>query len=189
MRAALLSRRLHRARLEAILPHIRGDVLDIGCGSAAVAGYLAKSQSYVGIEVDPVMVAELQRNRPGHTFLGRDVDNEPIDLPPGQFDTILLIAVIEHLRRPEWVLGQVRDVLRPEGRVIITTPTPWGDTLLRWGGRLGLFTRAALDVHERVYSKADIEQLAASSGYMVPTLRRFEFGCNWLAVLTPISGG
>lgn len=48
----LLTAYLHRKRVEVVKPYLKGDVLDIGCGSTTVVRYLGKNQHYIGVDVD-----------------------------------------------------------------------------------------------------------------------------------------
>ena len=47
----LLSPWLWRKRVAAAFPHLRGKVLDIGCGSGALAEHVT-AESYTGVDID-----------------------------------------------------------------------------------------------------------------------------------------
>ncbi len=51
-----------------------------------------------------------------------NLDQDPIPEPDGSMDLILASEVIEHLVNPRHVLAEVRRVLRPRGRVLVTVP-------------------------------------------------------------------
>jgi 2-polyprenyl-3-methyl-5-hydroxy-6-metoxy-1,4-benzoquinol methylase len=170
--------------------YVRGAVLDVGCGLGTIIPMLSADQPYVGVEVNVALVEHLRRQFPGRRFEVRDVDREPLALGDEHFDTVLMIAVIEHLHHPEWVLNQVRHYLRPEGRVVVTTPTPLGHQVHRWGTRLGLFVPEAAAEHKGQFDRPAMAQLLARVGMTIEHYQRFQWGLNQLfvcRVLTPLS--
>ena len=98
--------------------------LDIGCGSGASVGAAsALGWDAIGIDLDPQLIAE------GREQLKVDLRCVPIlecGLPPGEFDFIKLRDVIEHLPDPLDVLGKVREILAPDGVVLLVTPNEGG---------------------------------------------------------------
>jgi len=56
----------------------------------------------------------------------RDIDHimsgERLDLSDASFDLVLLLDVLEHVRDPGFVVGEVRRLLRKNGRVIVSLP-------------------------------------------------------------------
>ena len=49
-------------------------------------------------------------------------DLASLPLPDARFDAIVLTEVLEHVRRPEETLAELRRVLRPSGRLLVTVP-------------------------------------------------------------------
>ncbi len=116
----LLSSFLRRKRLEAARPFVRGKVLDYGCG-IGLAGDLADEDGYVGVDIDPDVLVEARRRHPRGRFL------TPAELPglsAGPFETILALAVIEHLPAPRTFLELLASRLQAGGRIVVTTPAP-----------------------------------------------------------------
>jgi 2-polyprenyl-3-methyl-5-hydroxy-6-metoxy-1,4-benzoquinol methylase len=110
------------------------------------------------------------------------VDEEPLELGDEGFDTVLLVAVIEHLAHPDKVLAEVQKYLQPGGSLIITTPTLWGQRIHRLGARLGLFYLHAAADHVRAYDYAAIRNLVSRIGLEIVEHRRFEMGFNQLFI-------
>ena len=48
-----------------------------------------------------------------------DLDIEPLS---GQYDYVTAFEIIEHLMNPLWFLRQIHSVLKPEGRLYLSTP-------------------------------------------------------------------
>ena len=122
----LMTDYLRRRRNELVSRYIRGDVLDIGCGLGTIIPFLDAGQRYVGIEINQEFVAYLNPRFPQRKFYNCNVDEEPLELGDERFDTVLLVAVIEHLAHPEKALAEIQKYLLPSGSLVITTP-PSGD--------------------------------------------------------------
>ena len=113
------------ARLvDAMLP--RGArVLDAGSGTGRVAAHLAAvGHQVVGVDGDPVLVAEAVREHPAARFLVGDLAE--LDLPAAgiaeQFDAIVCAGNVVTFLAPSTrreVLRRMRSHLRPGGRAVI----------------------------------------------------------------------
>jgi SAM-dependent methyltransferase len=172
-----LSSFLRLQRFKAIRPYLRGSVLDLGCGYAEIIPHLAPGQPYLGVDRHAGILDWLHANRPGHTFLRRDFDTAPLDLP-GRYATILMLAVIEHLKEPDLLLRQLPALLEPDGLVVLTTPTPLGDRIHRLGARLGLFSTHAVNEHETIFDQASLAAIVNLCGLRPVAYRKFLFGGN-----------
>ncbi len=98
-------------------------VVDIGCGNGALCRELAsRGYEVVGCEpsADGVRVAESAA--PELVFHQLGVDDEPSALGNESFDVAIATEVIEHLVRPRNLPRFAKEVLRPQGHLIISTP-------------------------------------------------------------------
>lgn len=129
-------------RFEACVRHLPrffqgGSILDIGAGSTLVARSLLAS----GLTVESITLGEFSDARRQH--IESTIDDPRIsveqldaeDLPEslGQFDAILMIAVIEHLVDPMSTMRRLREHIRPGGFVWIDTPN-----IAKWTRRIKL---------------------------------------------------
>ena len=65
----------------------------------------------------------------------RNLGKDPLDLDR-KFDVVLMVALIE----------QIIDHLKPGGKIVITTPTMFGNDIVhRIGAKFGLFSKSAVD--------------------------------------------
>jgi SAM-dependent methyltransferase len=71
-----------------------------------------------GIEVEQSNAQNLGKNADYYVIS----DVEAFDAEIGDFDLILFLDVLEHLRSPEAILAQFTRMLRPGGAVIISVP-------------------------------------------------------------------
>jgi len=96
--------------------HARGRVLDVGCASRWIERWLEPGCNYVGLDY-PATGRDLYRARPD---LFADASELP--LQDATFDTVVLLEVLEHLRRPCEALREAARVVRPSGKVLLSMP-------------------------------------------------------------------
>lgn len=177
----LFSPYLQMKRFEAVEPYLQGKILDLGCGGAEILSWLKTGQRYVGVEGNFETVRRLKNAYPSFEFFLRDLEHDEINITQ-KFDSVLLIAVIEHLRNPEYLLRQIPGLLSPSGNLVITTPTPLGDRLHKIGARLGLFSMIAVHDHEQIYTYQTLKETLSRAGLIIREYREFLFGGNQLCV-------
>jgi len=178
---------LQKQRFAIIQPYLTGDVLDLGCGLAIISELLGPDQRYVGVEGPPGFLEWLQTHRSQHSFYQRDLDVQPLNLGQ-QFDTILLIAVIEHLKNPGFLLGQIPVHLKTGGQLVATTPSPAGDRIHQIGARLGLFSKEAMHEHETIFTRNSLNSLAEENGLELIHYQKFLMGGNQLFLFQSVGG-
>jgi SAM-dependent methyltransferase len=94
-------------------------ILDIGCGTGAILKNLSAKYNVVGIDMSPLAVEYSKKRGLKNVF------QMPVqEFPKEKFDvkTAILLDVIEHIDDDIDVLRSARDIVGPEGRVIITVP-------------------------------------------------------------------
>ncbi len=97
-----------------------GRALDVGCGSGAVCGALAKAfpaAEVVGIDPDETSIARARQAFPGITFLAKTTSN----VDPA-FDLVTLCDVLHDLAEPLPTLQQIRALLKPDATLFIVEP-------------------------------------------------------------------
>jgi ubiquinone/menaquinone biosynthesis C-methylase UbiE len=98
--------------------HASGRLLDIGCGLKPFEPLFAPHVSeHVGVD---------HPDSP-HALTSVDVLATAYDIPmpDSTFDTALMSEVLEHLERPHDALSEAFRLLRPGGKLILTTPFIW----------------------------------------------------------------
>ena len=156
-------------------------VLDCGCGRGKLLERLGTDVSYTGVDHDIILVRYLRRRYPNAQFLSAEL--ESLDFSPmDAFDSVVMLALIEHLVSPEVVLKQLASFVRPGGLLILTTPTPLYGLLLHAGSRIGLFDRHADEDHKQLMNRAELEGTLARVGLQLERQYRFLFGGNQLVV-------
>ena len=142
-------------------------VLDVGCGNAVLAerirglGHRVTAIDHAATpevleRVDEFAQADLEAGIPSEVGTG--------------FDVVIAADVLEHLRRPEELLADIRGVLNPGGRVIVSVPN-FGHWYPRTRTLLGVFDydqRGILDrTHYRFFTRKSAERLLRRADFDV----------------------
>jgi len=104
-----------------VVPEARGRVLEIGVGTGLNFDLYGEAVSaLVGIEPDPYMLRRARR-RAQHVAQAielHEVGAEELPFAAASFDTVVVTFTLCTIPEPEAALGEVRRVLRPEGRLL-----------------------------------------------------------------------
>ena len=174
--AGLLTGFLAAKRYAVARPHLRGRVLDVGCANGMLSQW-CQPDAYLGVDIDAESIGIARRQRPDFRFATQLPTDE-------HFDTIVALALIEHVKDPAGLLATLRPLLSQAGAIVITTPHPrieWAHTL---GAKVHLFSQEAHEEHEDLIDLARMRQIAADGGVTVAHYQRFLFGANQLFLLT-----
>jgi SAM-dependent methyltransferase len=101
----------------------RGErVLDLGCGAGRfVAALRDAGADPVGVEIAEAALERARRNAPGADLRAVEPDGS-LPLEHGSIDLVWCSEVLEHVADTAHLLLEMRRVLRPGGRVLITVP-------------------------------------------------------------------
>ncbi|MFL5804297.1 MAG: class I SAM-dependent methyltransferase [Roseiflexaceae bacterium] len=165
-----------------ISPELRkGRILDIGCGSFPYFLSHTFFREKFAIE----------RSIPGTPpsdirWFAIDLNHAPqLPFEDGFFSVITLLAVVEHLDPTGLtsLFQEAHRVLRPGGRVIITTPAAWSDKLLHWMARVHLVSAEEIEEHAYAYTLPLLGWYFGRAGFAMDKVRfgYFEFRLNMWA--------
>jgi 2-polyprenyl-3-methyl-5-hydroxy-6-metoxy-1,4-benzoquinol methylase len=158
-----------QARLAFLLKRVQpGErVLDVGCGEGRFTAALAD----VGARVVGIEVAEepLRRARARHSALDLRVlaPGGPWELKDASFDVVWAGETIEHVADTAGWLSEVRRVLCPGGRLLLSTPAH-GPLMLLWVALSRRAFASRFDPssdHLRFYSRATLVELLGQFGF------------------------
>lgn len=177
-----------RERLRWIERTIRGGaLLDIGCGYGHFLSILDRARwEASGIDLSPHVIAQA-RNRFNVRCEARTIDQLPRQWN-GTFDVVTLWDVLEHVPRPVTVLRRATALLKPGGRIYLSTPDISSLVAKLLGSRwhhldpmqhLTLFSRSALArlcrrvglavARQRTFGRSyTADYLAYRAGYSYP---------------------
>ncbi len=163
-------------------PFIGQKVLEVGPGMGRFASYFNTNRAfvrYVAVEPSNSLFKGLSERCPNIEAYNRFVE----DLGPefdNQFDTILMIHVLEHIEHDqEWLLS-LRRFLSPGGQIIVMVPA-----------FTFLFSELDKNVgHYRRYDRARMKRIGTHSGYQV-LVNRYDnfigiFGWLWFCKIRKV---
>jgi SAM-dependent methyltransferase len=97
-----------------LAPELTGDLLDVGCGKQPYRSYFGHVKSHKACDFDGNR-GEVDFACPAHQ----------IPLPDESLDSILCTEVLEHVPDALAVWREFHRLLRPGGKVLLTTPMYW----------------------------------------------------------------
>jgi len=113
-------------------------LLEIGTGNGNVLQSLASSyEECSGTEISKPrlkLLKEIVARNSNVNILYHNIEHEVLPFPDAYFDTVILVAVVEHLVDPLSALQEIYRVIKEGGRLIIDTPN-----FAKWTRRLKLF--------------------------------------------------
>ncbi len=130
----------HMARYRFAAPFVqRAMVLDAGCGCGYGTHHLAISGAEwaTGVDVAPEAIEYAQRHYSAANLDYRKMDVTALDFPAATFDAVVCLEVFEHVPDQHALLAEARRVLKPGGRIIVSTPngrifSPKGSPINPW---------------------------------------------------------
>jgi transketolase len=143
-------------------------VLDLACGYGESSEILGRyCRAVVGVDRDPALIGEACRrfgDRPHLTFV--EADAEEYVHPGPAFDVVVSLHTLEHVARDRAMLVNIRNMLRPGGRLVLEVP---------------LATRRPFPVphnphHLREYTRAEIEALVRAADFQLTGARGLSRG-------------
>ena len=98
-------------------------LLDLGCGAGDLTADLRPAvASIVGVDVAEAALRRARARHPDIPFVLADLDGA-LPLEDNAFDAVWSSEVIEHVADTARWMSEVRRVLRPGGRLLLTTPS------------------------------------------------------------------
>lgn len=163
-------------------------LVDFGCGNGAQTALFVPLFDHVtGVDVQPEFLAEFQAgiDRQGWAprVIAAPLQEGRIPLPDGCADVVTCFTVLEHVPDEAAALAEMRRVLKPGGRLLISVPNRWwifethgADLpLLPWN-RVPLVSWWPRRLHDhwaraRIYRRGDLRALLESAGFTVSKMR------------------
>ncbi len=159
----ILSPLLKYIRIKKILKYIDKDasILDIGCDEAYILKYINNYNCYLGIDINSEIIKynKIKYSKMKKiSFYSMDIE-QSIGNIDKKFDTVILTAVIEHLKDFYGLLSKLSDITTDKAILIITTPAKVSDKILKIGAKIKIFSSESLDEHEQYFKKTDFKEL------------------------------
>lgn len=155
-------RRIFLATLDRHLEPARSgtrQILDLGCGTGTMLGYLERYGEVTGVDADRQAVEFCRRRGLENVRL---LESERLPFPDQSFDLVTAFDVLEHIPDDQEALEQIRRVLRVGGVLLAAVPAhPW-----LWGAQ------DEISHHQRRYTKSELRARIAAANL---DLRRLSY--------------
>ncbi len=137
-------------------------VLDLGCGAGRFAAELAQaSVRVIGADVAQAALVHARRNHPQIDLALAPIEG-PLPFEDNAFTLVWASEVIEHVADTAAWLSEVRRVLVPRGRLLLSTPSH-GRLRLALGG-IERFSEPLGD-HLHLYTRRSLRELLSEFGF------------------------
>ncbi len=168
---------LERIRLQKVLPNVKGKVLDIGCGCNNLVLNYRRIYNGEGIGVDVF------------TWPNADLivkNSSKLPFKPKSFDTVTLIACLNHIPYREAVLKEAHRLLKPKGTLLITMiPSHIGELWHKFPEKLWGERKKGRKFEEDEKGGLDNDEvlkLIKQAGFKSTRIEKFSLGLNNLFI-------
>ena len=146
-------------------------LLDIGCGTGIILGMLEdRGIDLWGIDIsrNATEIAKKRVSKPGQVICA---NADPLPFSNDEFDYIIAWGVVEHFPSIQRILGEIKRILKKDGKAIIMVPNVYyykfiWDTLRKGSGPV------KLQEIETLYSFKEWKDLIESTGLIVQETAR-----------------
>ncbi len=134
-----------------VAPKMRGQLLDVGCGSKPYQNLFLNVDRYIGLEFD-----KPESRAANYADFFYDGNHFPFN--DASYDVVLSNQVLEHVFNPDEFLKEILRILKPEGKLLLSVPFVWDEHL------------QPLDYAR--YSSFGLRSLLERHGFVVEELRK-----------------
>src|SRR3954467_12552117 len=133
--------------------------LDLGVGDGRLTSAL-QATKLTGADVSEVALERARTRLPDAELVLVEPD-EPLPFADNVFDLVLCVETLEHIRDTQLALSEIRRVLRPGGRLALTTPAS-----ARWRVLVrGL--EHPFSPHLRAFSRRSLRTVLETMGFQI----------------------
>ena len=153
-------RRVHSQIANFVAARPRDRLLDVGCFTGDLLALLAsQGVDCYGLELQPEAVAIANQLLPDRIY---QADVHGSAFPPGPYDVITMMGLIEHVQDPAAFLRRAYSLLRPNGRLCLQTPDA-SSIVARITG--GMWPPLAPVEHIHLFSRNAMKRMLADCGF------------------------
>lgn len=102
-------------------PEISGKTLDVGTGSKPYINLFPNVTEYIGMDIE----------QSGHThqkeYIDVFYDGKHFPFDANTFDSLVFFEVLEHVFTPDAFISEIKRVVKPGGKCLVTIPFIWGE--------------------------------------------------------------
>lgn len=165
-------------------------MVDLGCGPKLRFFHFAKKNDvqidkYIG--VDPLVEQSLVNKYKKHKTI--NIVNKPlvkkIAIQDNTADYVVAFAFFEHIDHPKEILAEAYRIVKPGGKIILTTPTFKAKGVLEFlSYTLGLISRREIEEHKQYFDEYTLRKISPAKVKKSQISHQyFELGMNNLLVI------
>lgn len=188
-----VQRMWHRSKLDLLdwffVPTPGERIVDVGCGSGVFSDAMARRGARVtSVDANAEAVAYATKTFARDGMEVRRGYLDELNLPDASFDAATALEIVEHvyLDQVKKLLADLRRVVRPGGRILITTPNYRGVwPVIEWA--VDRFTSAAhmdADQHVLHFHRKLLRDTLTEAGFEMVALRTY---CTFAPFVAPLS--
>ncbi len=167
----------YRATAERLALEGNERVLDVGCGTGAMLGWLAAENPSLelhGVDACAEML-DVARERLAGAAQIDTADATALPHDDASFDLVMSCNMFHYIADPVSALREMSRVLRPGGRLVITD---WCDDFLACKA-CDLFLRVVSRAHHQTYAARDCREMIESAGFERTQVDRYKITWLW----------
>lgn len=185
MKESFLEPILRRIRIGKVFDVVKDipncNLLDIGCGFNH--RFLSYMEPYIeyGTGID-FKVQELSCHKIKTINMTLD---ETLPFDDCSFNAVTMLAVLEHIDKPEHIISDIHRVLKFEGQLILTVPGKLAKPVLEFlAFKLGIVNKKEIEDHKKYYDLQELSQLVSDiNGFEIIKHKHFQLGMNNFCVI------
>lgn len=174
-----IGKKLLEWRKKEVIPHIQGKFLDIGCGTNEIVK--AYSGEGVGVDVYPWENVDIVVK-----------DTAVLPFENKAFDTVSIVAALNHIPNRKDVLDEVNRILKDDGKLIVTMIPPKSSKLwhtLRKPWDADQKERGMKEGEVYGMTEDNLRKLLSETGFEIEFKKKFMLGVNNLTIVKKKSDG
>jgi len=149
-------------------------VCDIGCGKKPY--FLKSIASFIKYGIGFDKDVEDYKNSKLE-FKKLEISNH-IPLGKESVDIVIMLAVLEHFENPREVLNESFRILKNNGKLILTTPTPLAKPILEFlAFKLKVINENEIKDHKNYFWPDDIKKMLLEVGFKRENIKNYFFEC------------
>ncbi len=191
VKSNLIQRYWHGRRFEEVAKlatKVNGRLLDVGCDGGALTERVAanaRPEQVVGVDISAKSLGYTITKRPQFDLAVSDAEELPFQ--DGAFEAIFCSEVMEHLKRPDKMLGEVKRCLSPDGYAVVMVPTETPLFKFLWFfwtkfGKGKVWDHA----HVQDFGGQELDRVVEKAGFRVLEDKRFLLGMIRALKLMPV---
>lgn len=175
---AFLEPLLRSMRLSKVIKHIDPGtkVLDIGCGVSAIFLKTLSNKIEQGYGLD----FKVETETPENIHVQQSYLTDRLPFEDNFFDYVTMLAVLEHIEQDIDILKEIKRVLKPNGKLILTVPSTWSQPVLEFlAFKMKIVSATEIADHKRYYNfKSLHKSIIEDAGFTSMSHRYFQLRMN-----------